>query len=561
MNKRVMVLMWGAAVLVTGVLTLGNLFLGELNQDEGWYLYAARLVSEGELPYVDFASTQGPVMPFVYSLAQPLVARWGVLGGRLFTLFLGALSLVSCSWFAARLAPAGKRSAAALLAFVFVGVNVYQAYFFTIVKTYALAALLLTLGFVCLTYTRGRRGGACGFLSGALLTLAGATRLSAGFSVPIVFLVLLHGAVTDHRRRRRDDSTLPPSQSPHTPILPYSHTPTLLFFALGSVVTAAAVFGPFLLTAPEGLRFALMDYHAGRTPGSPFALLAYKAGFVLRVVRAYLVPLSVAVVLCLREVLVTATREGGQGGDRRTFAVAAWLAVLGISVLHFAAPFPYDDYQVIVFPLFSAALSSAIVRRMASREPSGAASRRPAWLLVSVLVLCGATAFSAPRVQGWFVAGQDRMWWPLKTEFPLQRLARAADRVASVAGPDGLLLTQDPYLAVESGLRVPRGMELGPFCYFPELDRNRAERLHVLNRQMMVETLQSCGARVAAFSGYGLAIRAPSITQLPRDEQRALWQVLEGRYDLVEDIENFGQAGTTLRVLQRRGRQPLKKRE
>ena len=67
------------------VLGAANLYFGDLNQDEGWYLYAARQVHEGELPYRDFAFTQGPMLPLVYSLAYPLVERWGVAGGRLFT--------------------------------------------------------------------------------------------------------------------------------------------------------------------------------------------------------------------------------------------------------------------------------------------------------------------------------------------------------------------------------------------------------------------------------------------------------------------------------------------
>ena len=66
-----------------------NLKWGDLNQDEGWYLYGARLVKEGRVPYRDFAFTQGPVMPYVYAHAQSWVDRWGVAGGRLVTGLLG----------------------------------------------------------------------------------------------------------------------------------------------------------------------------------------------------------------------------------------------------------------------------------------------------------------------------------------------------------------------------------------------------------------------------------------------------------------------------------------
>jgi len=38
---------------------------GSLNQDEGWYLYAAQMVRDGKFPYHDFFFTQGPALPFV----------------------------------------------------------------------------------------------------------------------------------------------------------------------------------------------------------------------------------------------------------------------------------------------------------------------------------------------------------------------------------------------------------------------------------------------------------------------------------------------------------------
>ena len=107
-------------------------------------------------------------------------------------------------------------------------------------------------------------------------------------------------------------------------------------------------------------------------------------------------------------------------------------------------------------------------------------------------------------------------------------------------------------MAVESGLRVPKGLELGPFSYFPEMESDRAAACHVLNREMLHEILATCESPVAAFSGYGLAIRCPEITQLPIDEQTELWRVVESRYEQVSTETPFGQADTTLRVFSRK---------
>ena len=55
---------------------------GLLNEDEGWYLYAARRIAEGAEPYRDFAFFQMPVYPRVISsLIAPgpgsvIAGRW-----------------------------------------------------------------------------------------------------------------------------------------------------------------------------------------------------------------------------------------------------------------------------------------------------------------------------------------------------------------------------------------------------------------------------------------------------------------------------------------------------
>lgn len=155
--------LWVAAALVALVFVTCNLLMGDLNQDEGWYLYAARLVTEGRLPYIDFATTQ-PVMPFVYAVAQPLVDHWGVAGGRFFTVVLGFLSCLFAAWLAAMLAPARQKRAAAFIVFSIIAINVYQSYFFTAVKTYSLrgiAACLRICSIGACGKGQGRAGGGC----------------------------------------------------------------------------------------------------------------------------------------------------------------------------------------------------------------------------------------------------------------------------------------------------------------------------------------------------------------------------------------------------------------
>ena len=103
------------AVLVLVVAGLA-LWWGSVNQDEGWYLYAAQMVRDGRLPYHDFFFTQGPALPIVYSALAPI---WGpesplhgLLGGRVVTLGLGMLATLAACALARRLVTPAQRSAA-----------------------------------------------------------------------------------------------------------------------------------------------------------------------------------------------------------------------------------------------------------------------------------------------------------------------------------------------------------------------------------------------------------------------------------------------------------------
>src|SRR3970282_585045 len=68
------------------------LFVGRLNRDEGWYLYASGLVYGGDVPYRDFAFFQMPLSPYLFGLPQLLLGP-GLLVGRFTSLAFSAVSV------------------------------------------------------------------------------------------------------------------------------------------------------------------------------------------------------------------------------------------------------------------------------------------------------------------------------------------------------------------------------------------------------------------------------------------------------------------------------------
>ncbi|MEN8256057.1 MAG: glycosyltransferase family 39 protein, partial [Verrucomicrobiota bacterium] len=436
------------AVALAVVLAVLNLVHGNLNQDEGWYLYAAKMVQGGQVPYVDFAFTQGPLLPWVYSAFYPVVEKWGVAGGRLVTTLFGLLAGLLAAATAWRIVKK-NRVVAFVAVLLLVSCNVYQSYFTTVVKTYALCSFFLMAGLYALTFKSRVGALACG----ALLALAAGTRFSAGIVLPITGIWLIF------QRERRFD---------------------WVWFGIGGGLTLLAVFGPFFLSAFEQVGFGLFGYHAGRDPGGLGKLLVLKVGFISRFVQAYFLFTALA---------LAAFCGLAKEGWRNPGAVLLWLCGAGISLVHLSAAFPYDDYQAIAYPVLAIALVVVLVPELKEKQV-------PAVLSILLLVSVAA-AFSSPINQDWFVRGRDRIWWQFKEKSDLQKLREAAEVVRQNSPSESVLLTQDTYLAVESGRSVPSGMEMGPFCYYPDMPQEQADQLHLLNRDMLLETLDKTDAPVA----------------------------------------------------------------
>jgi hypothetical protein len=516
------------AVVVALFLGAANLYFGELNQDEGWYLYAAREVAHGLFPYKDFAFTQAPLLPFVYALATPLVGSWGVGGGRLFTLAMGLACALLAARLAGRLAPDGVRREAAWIAFALAAVNVYQSYFTTIVKTYALCGLFLAAGFLVFSFVTRKGTWGAAFLAGALLACAAGTRISSGAALAVGGFYLLF-----NRKHLGDVAWLA--------------------FGIGGGLGLAAIFLPWFFAAREGFLFGVFEYHSLRSAGGIGPAVVYKCGFISRLVQAFYPAAALAVVTALLY-LVRRPPSEPKGGPRP--AIAVWITVALISLVHFSAPFPYDDYQVPLYPLFCAALAAALCRWLASLESGVAIGGGPLGLRVAVVwmvvLVSTAAAFSSPINQNWMILGRDRIWWKVRAQAPLKQLRDVAFVLRQNTGEGGELLTQDTYLAIEAGLRVPKGLEMGPFSYYADWPRERAEAIHVVNEEMMLELIATNEARIAAVSGYGLSVKSPDVVELEPIRQDALWRALRARYAPMFEVPNFGQGATTLRVLEKR---------
>ncbi len=525
---------WSRGLL--GLITLSALFLcillfaadvllGNLNQDEGWYLYAAKKVSQGFLPYRDFAYTQGPVLPVVYSFLYAIVRQYGVLGGRLITAGMGLVTCLLTAWLTGRLLKKEWRFVGAVAAFMLIGINVYQAYFTSIVKTYSLCTLFLMGGLLALSFAQERRWRVWvfGMLSGFLMAGAAGTRLSAGAAMAVTGFYLLY------RFRLKNGFRW-------------------MAYGVGGLLGLMLVFGTFAWVGMDGMKFGLLDYHTLRSPGSLAQSLVFKAGFVSRFVQGY----YLIVLLCVVSFMLRFFRKPEKEVDSGSLDTGLfWLAGLAMTLVHLVAPFPYDDYQVVVMPIITVAVVVSLVRYLATciDYSTGKASA----LLTMVLLAATASAFSSPVNQEWMVIRRDRIWWKMKNKPDIIKLQDVARVLKQLSEPRDTLLTQDAYLAVETDMDVPHGLEMGPFSYYPDFDDIRIKEVGgVLNKRAMLALLDAAAPEWAAMSGYGLSIRSPDVTELTEKEQLLLQGALHRRYQLISTVQDFGQGHTRLRIYKRK---------
>ena len=142
-------------------------------------------------------------------------------------------------------------------------------------------------------------------------------------------------------------------------------------------------------------------------------------------------------------------------------------------------------------------------------------------------------AFASPLIQDWMTNGQDRFWSLKKEKSELSQMRDVAKKLEALDPGGKMLLTQDAYLAVEMGRKVPEGLEMGPFSYFPHLSAEEAKAVNVMNKERMENLLRSAPCRLAAFSGYGFAIEVPKGSETPKSVQEGFRAILGEKYKKV----------------------------
>ena len=498
------------AVLLYLLLSLLYLFLGIPNADEGWYLYASRLVYEGQLPYRDFAYSQMPLLPYLYGLPQLLLGP-GMYLGRATSVFFSFLALAVCL-LAAR--SRGGQVAAALTALFLLSFT-FGVYFDSIVKTYALTALLFALTLLVLSSDlREERRYPLAVLTALSAMLV---RLSAAAFAVVIFVYCL-------RATKRKTTRL-----------------GVALVCLIMLTVAAC----FVLPDPHAARWNLLGLHLYQwqqvgnisLAGQLQSIARERLPDLLKLFAPYLLLLLVLGIIAYfkRDMRASLRRNS------HLVAVAVGLALFALShLLNGTWHLEYFVPAIVVLTPLLAVWSCQAFEQYPARSP--------ARVLLS-LTLVGVMLWG-PLSQGRkhldFSGGQP----------PLEKIHEVAGFVAEHTQPtDQLLVFEALWVAIDGHRAALPGLSMAQFSY-RDLPAEEARRLKVVNYDMVVSYIRSrAAAAIVLTEGDWLMLgtkEAYSRELTRRDLSDQILKAIAENYRLGARASNFGQGPGKVYVYLRR---------
>ena len=489
------------SILVYLFLGILLVWMGQLNMDEGWYLYASKLVYAGFLPYRDFAYTQTPLLPYVYGL--PLLFQSSILTGRLTSLACSVTALLVFLRVARRY---GGEPAMALTAWLVVTFT-YGLYFAAIVKTYALVSLL-TAGTLWAVTARPRHQ--WNYLAAALgAILTAATRLSAiALAVPVIVYCLWAAK----RSRVR--------------------------WSIGAMMAVTAIgFTILFAQNPQATEWNLLGHHLAQWGDVTLVeklteIIWYRAPAWLN----FYLPYVLLIVALIVSYLIARGRRVVGRFHLQSVALPLLVYGLGLTLFgatHFVTGGWYLEYFVPPaiggLPLLAIAAARILTvwrtQRRARLLLSAALLLLPIWAVIQYSLLNLDLSGGQP---------------------PLQEAAEVTAFVTqNSTSNDQIMALEDLWVAIDSNRSVPPDMALALFSLQP-LDRQTAARLHLVNCAMLTERISQQEFRIVVISQLDQALFAAGGCDTAIDQSLAV------HYNLGLVKEQFGQFNMPVSVYVRR---------
>jgi hypothetical protein len=475
-------------VAVSGV----YLFFGQINGDEGWYLYASKLVFQGALPFRDFAFTQMPLSPYIYGVGQSLDP--GLILGRLTSILISIGTVLMSIRIARRYAGA---HAGAIVATLFATFTL-GIYYNSIVKTYALLAFFFTATLFALSSDLDETIKHPLALLYAFLAML--VRVSAAaFLAPIWFYVFIVARKTKTR---------------------------VLILIESAIIAGVNVF--FLLPDWQSARWDLFDSHLRHWAGADLSsrIVRVLTDRVPDVIQNF----APALVLFAASLYFIACYEHIKPWATRHLDILATTIGLGL----FAASHLVNGLWDIEYlaPAMSACLPILAILLGNVYNDLGAPARIFAQgALVATLILFPLNE----SIQHIDISGK---------RLPVEEIFSTANFVAQHTQPsDRIVALEGLNVVVDANRNTLPGLDIAQFSV-QRMDTPTAQRLHVVNAPMLAAMVQSKSARMVILSDRDWGV----VRAADQASADVLQDALTRYYNLVLTVPQFGQYGNNLSI-------------
>lgn len=487
---------WKGTTLFALVIYLAFAFsfilLGKANADEGWYLYASKLVYEGQLPYQDFAYTQTPLLPYVYGIAQKIFSP-SIYLGRIVTSFFSFAALIFSVSIARKYSGEKAGAITALLWATFT----YGIYYQSITKTYALTTLFFVLALFSLVSESSQQQRLVA--STTFVLLATLTRLSAlFFAIPII-------AYTFIRAKKRTKFVII----------------ALCLIAFSWVM---------LLAYPnvEGIKWNLLAHHTDQWNNLSYAeqiaeIVSYRLPTLFAVFPSYFLLIFAIVLLGLKQIRFCLQRNPG--------SLAAIAAFLFFMFPHLATGGFHTEYFVpFLFGLFP--LIGIIYVEVYQQQ------NRSSKLILQVFLL-------STLVLGLLRGGL--FYWDFSDgQLPVEEIKEVAIFVSNNTSPeDQIYALEALWVVLEAHRRTVPNMTMAQFSFFTG-NTNAATKLNLVNDQVTLDYITNTIPKLVILTDADWMIlhRTASFHQIVF--------ALEENYELLLEKETFGQGEAGVKVYLRK---------
>lgn len=478
------------------IISLYFIYNGQPNSDEGFYLYASKLIYSNKNLYSDFAFTQMPLLPYFYGLFLNLFG-YSLLSGRFISFALSIVGLIISSLLIRRF----SGFSGVILSILFYCAYLPGMYFNVIVKTYSLLSLIM-IGTIFVLFEIDKSPKLSSFVI-ILSLLSVSVRLSA---LPFALIIILYTVYKVWTRVH-------------------------WFYILAPVGIWCLLLMNILIMDPQSSYWNLFKYHMepGKTDLLSIGWFSFVSDRFWKICKIFITNYGLLLLVPGIALWVIRIKNKHSGlvaipfSDNTIDIIVSAFAILGYMVMHTISGRFFEEYMV---PAIVTIIPLAVIIINKQLNSSHYSPQYKVFLLLSSIIFPVVVFLNGIKM--------DRISY-INT-CPHLESVRRIDKVGEIiknntSMADKVFTLEYLFTVINSDREVLPGLEMAQFS-FTEFDTELAKRYHLVNKQMLFDYFYNKMAKILVFS---------ESNQRVFGNESSASEFLSDNYELIYTDNDFGQ--------------------